>query len=274
MSNNKAVIDLAIIIPTFNEEHFIGRLLDSLAAQTVAPKELVVVDAYSKDKTIEEIKKRLASLAKRSWLRGRSHVKDGRSGRSKISSLRYFQIPKSTISRQRNFGVEKTSSEQLLFLDADMEFRQRDALEKYFKEVQMKKPDVAVASNLPDLSNWKNSIYFKAEDLAFKITRYFWPVITARNLYMFRKVFNRAGGFDEEVAVGEDQELVQRIIKTGGKLIFLKSVKLHTSVRRVEREGRRKYALKMILFGLNILLFGHKKSKVKYEFGHFKKPSR
>ena len=54
MSDGKAVVDLAIIIPTLNEEHFIGRLLDSLIKQTVRPKELVVVDAFSKDKTIEE----------------------------------------------------------------------------------------------------------------------------------------------------------------------------------------------------------------------------
>lgn len=245
MPGAKSIIDLAIIIPTLNEEHFIGRLLDSIIAQTVAPKELVVVDAYSKDKTIEEIKKRLVSL-------------------------RYFQIPKSTISRQRNFGVRKTTSPHLLFLDADMEFRKEDALERYFQEIQKRKPDVAAATTLPDVNYWKNSIYFKAEDLAFKVMQYFWPVITARNLYIARKMFDLAGGFDEEIAVGEDQELVQRIIKMGGKLIFLKTVKLHTSVRRVEQEGRRKYALKMILFGLNILFRGHKKSRVKYEFGKFK----
>lgn len=248
MPGAKPQIDLAIIIPTLNEEHFIGRLLDSIAAQTVAPEKVVIVDAYSKDQTIREIKKR----------------------QGKITHLQYFQIPQSTIAKQRNFGVKKTISDHLLFLDADMELREEDVLERYFKEIQKRKPDVAAATTLPDAEGWKNSIYFKAEDLAFKITRYFWPVITARNLYMTRRMFERAGGFDEEVKVGEDQELVQRIVKMGGKLIFLKTVKLHTSVRRVEQEGRRKYALKMILYGLNIILRGHKKSKIEYEFGKFK----
>lgn len=246
---SQQLIDLGIIIPTLNEDHFIGRLLDSIIGQSVLPKELVVVDAYSKDKTIEEIKKR----------------------QKKFSGLEYFRIPRHTISRQRNFGVKQTTAPHLLFLDADMELREKNSLERYFNEILQKKPDVAAAENLPDINYWKNLIYFEAENLLVKFLKYFWPVITARNLYVSRDMFNKAGGFDEEIAVGEDQELVQRIIKRGGKLILLKSVKLHTSIRRIIQEGRRKYVLKMILFGLNILLRGHKKSKVEYEFGNFRK---
>lgn len=244
------VIDLAIIIPTLNEEGFIGRLLDSIIRQSVLPQELVIVDACSKDKTIQEIKKR----------------------QPKLKNLQYFQMPKSTISRQRNFGAKKTTSSRLLFLDADMELRGKDLLEKYLKEVLEKKADMATATTLPDSSYWKDLIYFQAEDLVFKLFKYFWPVIAARNFYVRRQVFEKLGGFDEEIAVGEDQELAQRIIKNGGKSVFLKSVKLHTSVRRVKFEGRRRYAWRMILFGARILLFGHKKSRVKYEFGKFKDP--
>lgn len=246
MFHTKTIIDFAVIIPTLNEERFIGRLLDSIITQTVAPAEVVVVDAYSEDNTIEEVKKR------------------------KLTNLRYFQIPKSTISRQRNLGVKKTISPHLLFLDADMEFREADILGKYFQEVIKIKPDVAAATTLPDSSHWKDLIYFQVEDLVFKITQYFWPVVTARNLYVRREIFDKVGGFDEDLAVGEDTDLVQRIVKRGGRLIFLKTVKLHTSIRRVVREGRRNYALKMILFGVNIFLRGRKKSTVEYEFGKFK----
>lgn len=247
MPGNKTVINLAIIIPTLNEEHFIGRLLDSIIAQTVEPEELVVIDAYSEDKTIEEIKKR--------------QVK---------TRLRCFQIPKHTIARQRNFGVAKTSSEHLLFLDADMELRGKDTLAKYFREILTRKPDVAAAQNLPDSATLKNTVYFKVENLVVKFLKYFWPIITARNLYVKREIFNKVRGFDDSIAVAEDQELVSRIVKTGAKLVLLKTVKLHTSARRIEHEGRRKYVLRMLMFGVSIMLFGHKKSKVKYEFGKFK----
>ncbi|OGE18784.1 hypothetical protein A3D83_02755 [Candidatus Daviesbacteria bacterium RIFCSPHIGHO2_02_FULL_41_10] len=246
---HKLIINLAIIIPTLNEEHFIGRLLDSIIKQSVAPEEIVVVDASSKDRTIAEIKKR----------------------QKKLSNLRFFKVPKNTVSRQRNLGARQTTCPHLLFLDADMELRERNSLEEYFTEVLNKQPDLAAAQNLPDSDTRKDLIYFKAENLLFKFLKHFWPVITARNLYVTRKMFNKVGGFDEEIPVGEDLDLVQRIVKEGGKLILLISVKLYTSTRRVELEGRRKYALRMILFGLSILLQGHKKSKIKYEFGKFKK---
>lgn len=248
MSEAKNIINLAIVVPTLNEEHFIGRLLDSIIKQTVKPKEVVVVDAYSKDKTIAEIKKR----------------------QKKLANLRYFRIPKHTISRQRNFGAYKTKSPHLLFLDADMQLKEVDALEKYFKEVLKRKPDVAAAENLPDSKYWQDLLYFKTEDLLIKLLRHFWPVLTARNLYISRKIFNKVGGFDDAIAVGEDQEMVQRIIKNGGRLILLETIRLHTSTRRIEMEGRRRYAVRMVLFGLSILLRGHKKSKIKYEFGNFR----
>src|SRR6476659_2031064 len=99
-------LDLAIVIPTLNEEHYIGILLDSIASQTVLPKEIVVVDAESKDKTIEEIKRRQSPSTDAQDIKH-------------LPQLKYFQIPKYTISRQRNLGVKKTSSEFILFLDAD-----------------------------------------------------------------------------------------------------------------------------------------------------------
>ncbi len=247
--SDKQIIDLAIIIPTLNEEYFIGKLLDSLIKQTVQAREFVIVDAYSKDKTIAEIKKREELLPQ----------------------LKYFQIPRYTVARQRNLGVKKTKSKDILFLDADMEFKHSKDLEKYFAEVLNRKPDVAVAKNLPDSNNWKDAVYFEAEDLLFKLSKYFWPVITARNLYVKRKIFTDVGGFNEDVAVGEDQELVHRILKSNGKLVFLKSVKLHTSARRVTKDGRFRHALKMVLFGVNIIVKGRDKSKVDYEFGKFTK---
>lgn len=247
MRKMKEKINLAIVIPTLNEEHYIGKLLDSITIQTVMPEEIVIVDAYSKDKTISEIKKR----------------------QKQLSNLRYFKIPKSTISRQRNYGAKKTKACHLLFLDADMQLPYQNTLEKYFKEVLKNKPEIAAAENWPDSKIWKDLIYFKVENLSIKFIRYIWPVVTGRNLYIKRTMFNKVEGFDERISVGEDQDLVQRIIEAKGKLIFLKTVKLYTSNRRVEQEGRRKYAIKMVLYGLSVLLFGRHRTKIDYEFGKF-----
>jgi glycosyltransferase involved in cell wall biosynthesis len=48
---------LSIVIPAFNEERHIGACLDAIAAQTVKPDEVVVVDNNSTDRTAEIVRK-------------------------------------------------------------------------------------------------------------------------------------------------------------------------------------------------------------------------
>ena len=46
-------LTLSIVIPAYNEEHHLKACLDSIAAQTIMPDEVVVVDNNSTDKTVE-----------------------------------------------------------------------------------------------------------------------------------------------------------------------------------------------------------------------------
>ncbi len=84
-------------------------------------------------------------------------------------------------------------------------------------------------------------------------------------------VFEKVKGFDEMVRVGEDIELVQRVVKKGGRFLFLKYPKIYTSVRRLEEEGRRKFAKKMFKAFFKVIRHGHQKNDVEYEFGKFGK---
>lgn len=47
---------IAIIIPAYNEEEFIGQTLDSLLSQTLLPEKIVVVDDNSTDRTAQIVK--------------------------------------------------------------------------------------------------------------------------------------------------------------------------------------------------------------------------
>lgn len=246
-TNNKEIIDLAIIIPTLNEEHFIGYLLDSIAHQSVSPKEVVVVDAYSRDKTVTEIRKRQKVLPQ----------------------LKVFRIPRYTISRQRNFGVKNSSAPHLLFLDADTELRGRDVLKRYFQEVLKKRPNIAIATNKPSTEQWKDKVYFRAMDLIFKLSKPIWPLATCMNMYIDRKTFERVGGFDDLIAVGEDLEIVHRVVKKGGKFLIISDPKVYTSPRRFEREGRIRFALKAARSFIRIVRHGYRSNPIEYEFGHF-----
>jgi len=43
--------NISIIIPAYNEERYLGRCLDAIAAQSVRPYEVIVVDNNSSDDT-------------------------------------------------------------------------------------------------------------------------------------------------------------------------------------------------------------------------------
>lgn len=244
----KQTVDFAIVIPTLNEEHYIGILLDSIISQTVLPDEIVVVDAFSTDQTIQEIKKRQKTLPQ----------------------LKYYQIPKYTISKQRNLGASKTCSPNLLFLDADMKLQDKDTIERYTKEITKRRPDIAACENMALSKDLRDTIFFKGWDIFNRLLKPFWPVATTMNLYVHRHMFNRVGGFDEEVRIWEDCNLIQRIVKAEGKFIFLNKPKMYTSVRRFKKEGRIRMSVKTLRAIRHIMMYGYRDIRVSYEFGQFK----
>jgi glycosyltransferase involved in cell wall biosynthesis len=82
---------ISVVIPTYNEERDIGDLLESLAKQTVKNFEVIIVDNYSNDRTIEIVNRF--------------------KGRLKI---RIYKI-KSNVSKARNFGAEKSKGKIIVF---------------------------------------------------------------------------------------------------------------------------------------------------------------
>ena len=100
--------DLAIVVPSLNEQSYIGLLLDSILSQTVLPREIVVVDARSADRTAAEIQQR----------------------QQRCSFITLYIVPPSTISAQRNLGAGRSRASHILFLDADVVLLSQDTLEK------------------------------------------------------------------------------------------------------------------------------------------------
>ena len=91
---------MSVIIPARNEEHNLPRLLRSLAAQSVKPHELVVVDDGSTDRTAEVARQNGARIL------GSQPLPDGWRGKTWACHQ----------------GAQATTGELLLFLDADTWF--------------------------------------------------------------------------------------------------------------------------------------------------------
>lgn len=93
--------ELVVIIPFRNEEERIERLLKSILASKVLPKEFIFVDDHSTDKSVLKIEAALSGIPHRIL-----HLPDGIHG--KKYAIRY--------------ALEKTESEYILGFDADIDF--------------------------------------------------------------------------------------------------------------------------------------------------------
>ena len=105
-------ITVSVIIPTFNYGEFIARAINSVMAQTVSPRELIIIDDGSTDNTGEII---------RQYDAGKLSV-----------DLIYHKQENQGVSVARNEGIKMATGDYLLFLDADDELFV-DALENLLK---------------------------------------------------------------------------------------------------------------------------------------------
>ena len=92
-------MSISVVIPTYNSEDFINETLRSVEAQTLLPKEVIIVDDGSSDHTVKVV----TDYAKDSKLIIRVLQNDRKKG------------PSGT----RNFGVLNATSEFIAFLDSD-----------------------------------------------------------------------------------------------------------------------------------------------------------
>ncbi|MBZ0253839.1 MAG: glycosyltransferase family 2 protein, partial [Candidatus Methylomirabilis sp.] len=116
---------LSIIIPAYNAERTLGKLLDSILASEGLPEpgeyEILLVDDASTDGTrrvAEEYAERLQLEEQR---RGRFLAA------SPLTVVR--QSPNQGPARARNLGVQRSRGDLLLFLDADVALH-RDTLRR------------------------------------------------------------------------------------------------------------------------------------------------
>ena len=110
-------MDITIIVPVYNRAHLVGATLDSIAAQTLRPIHLVLVDNNSQDNTL----KVLLDFKKR-------HQSDD----FKVTVL---QETRRGAAAARNCGLQEATTEWVMFFDSD-DLMAPDLLESYARAVE------------------------------------------------------------------------------------------------------------------------------------------
>lgn len=182
---------VAVIIPTFNRRHCLGRALDSVFAQTLAPTEVCVIDDGSRDGT--------EALVRRNF-----------------PSVRYLYQANRGVSAARNAGIAATGSEWLAFLDSDDEWLPQK-LERQFALLDSAKgkPDHPLihCDEIWIRNGVRVNPMVKHEKAGGRLFNRCLPlcVISPSATLLQRSLLDEVGLFDESLPACEDYDLWLRI---------------------------------------------------------------
>lgn len=245
---------ISIVIPTYNEEGYIRRLLQSIAAQTVQPHQVVIVDSFSKDKTYADIKAFVGKLPLTCVSVGRG------------------------IGLARNIGAAAATGDVLLFLDSDVEL-QPTFLQDAGSEFDERELDLASAHFYVDPESPKvDRIGAKAISLyhaSFQYSKN--PMGSGFCIFIKKDWHRRIHGFNEQFRHSEDHDYVKRAVEHGAIFRLLKSVRFKLSNRRYVHDGRFTILSLYTKAEINRLFFNYKyapREEALYHFGVFTKAQK
>ncbi|MEZ3435956.1 MAG: glycosyltransferase family 2 protein [Lachnospiraceae bacterium] len=182
---------ISIIIPTFNRGYIIDNAIQSIIEQTIANWELVIVDDASTDDTKDIVKK----------------FADPR-----IIYIRNKENMGANYSRNRGAAIAK--GRYLAFLDSDNVWR-KDKLEKQLTVLMNSEEDVAFAFSKEEVIREKSVVVVPETDFKIKNLEkilHNQNVIDTSTVLLKREVFEKVGGFDEDMPRLQDWDIFFKII--------------------------------------------------------------
>lgn len=204
---------IAVVIPSYNQQDFLCEALDSIVAQKRKPDEFIVVDDGSTDSSLEYAK---------------SYEKEG----VKVIS----QVNKG-LSSARNTGIMNTSTDYIIFLDAD-DMLMENALERIMEVADKTDADV-IAPSFQCFGENQGVVILQPQVILEDF-------IGGNRLGYFsavkRSVLLEIGGYSPRMAEGyEDLHIWFDIFKRGHSLVTLQDVLV---LYRVKKESMYKEAVK------------------------------
>jgi len=216
-------IAISVVVPAYNEEHLLGLCLESLRHQDhKGAYEIIVVDNNSTDKTSEVAKKYNAII-----------IKEKRKG----------------VAFARKTGFEKSQGKIIASTDADT-IVPRDWLSKIHNAFRNDDNIAAVTGPIDFFGETKRRLTIL--NVFSPITRFIGLIFSGRpyfygaNFAIKKEIYNRIGGFDTRLAVGEDMDLGIHV-REFGEVKYLGNLRVRTSARKFESESSSTRGLKYLL---------------------------
>ncbi len=187
MINDGSVL-FSVVVPCFNEEDYIFKLLNTLASQNVDAEnfEVIVVDNNSTDRTAQVV----WEFASKSEM-----------------NIKMVHEYMPGVSIARNSGANMSSGSTIVFLDADNTLSQEFLanLSGYISKNNCSAGSIRTMPDEPDIKGW-------AVFTVLEIIKMFSPRPFGKS-FVERDVFIESGGFNEAIVLGENVDFLVRIKK-------------------------------------------------------------
>lgn len=232
---------VSIIIPTLNEELYVGKLLDDIEAQSHPVHEIIVVDGHSDDNTAEIIRKH--------------------------SFVKLFQTDRS-VGHQRNYGGKKAQGDLLIFLDADAHIT-KGFVKKAVTAIHTSHTDIAVPQYIPYPGDPGINAFYAFFNKLFKFSEQYQPSGAGGCIIVTKAVFDKVGGFKKEYTF-DDLYFIREAAKQGTFKVF--DFPVYVSDRRIRKFGLVRTIIQYFILSVLFMIGAFKLTNhVKYSFGIFKK---
>lgn len=205
---------ISLVIPAYNEEHYIGGCLESVFANAPGKfSEIIVVDNASTDRTAEVARQ--------------------------FPGVRVVHEKEKGLPAARECGRQVATGDLIAYIDADTRMpegwieKMLNVFEKYQKVVSLSGPARYWDANFFErfvlaLSWWV------AAPLMYALVGY---MIYGAHFVVRRLALDAIGDFNRSITFyGEDTELARRLSKVG-KVLFRMDFFIYSSVRRFKTEG-------------------------------------
>ncbi len=224
---------ISLVIPAYNEEHYIGECLDSVLKSAQGRFfEIIVVNNASTDGTRAEALKR--------------------------PGVRVVDEPKKGLTSARQRGLEEAKGDLIAYIDADTRIPPGwvdKALEIFAEDLAI----VCVSGPYKyyDGSRIRNTViqalWWCSAPLTFRVVGY---MVLGGNFIAKKQAIEKAGGFDTSIDFyGEDTDIARRL-HTQGRVVFRMGFFIYASSRRFVSEGMFKLSFVYAVNFLSQVLYG------------------
>jgi glycosyltransferase involved in cell wall biosynthesis len=183
--------ELTIVIPAKNEERTIPFLLINLASQDykeIFNTKIYIADAGSTDRTKAKIRKY-----------------------KKLLGLDISIIQGGLPSVGRNNGAKKAKSKYVLFLDADVEIKDKTLIRRALDKIKSENKVLVTSFVNCSMGNILDHLMYTMSNLVQVLSCYISPFATGMFMLFDREGFNNHGRFNEDALFAEDYLLSRKV---------------------------------------------------------------